>query len=167
MDLITDIIIHPCPNFNDGLAKQPLKLGYEWVIKSHFYGYVITVQCPNLEASVVNLCWQKWPHVNNIQNISCISTVIGWFYKCLCLSLIRWPELAEMLHIFKITNTDEYFNSACDYNDFENDKAYFWLIRSLFSHHFCTLSDIWTIKCECYRFHDLDVLYPWYRRGNR
>ena len=29
------VITHPCPNFNGGLAKPPLKLGHGWVITPH------------------------------------------------------------------------------------------------------------------------------------
>ena len=31
-DVIVWLLIHPCPNFNDGLAESPLKLGHGWVI---------------------------------------------------------------------------------------------------------------------------------------
>ena len=30
-----DVITHPCPNFNGGLVKPPLKLGYGWVTTFH------------------------------------------------------------------------------------------------------------------------------------
>ena len=31
------VIIHPCPNFNDGFAKPPLKLRLGWAIASHCF----------------------------------------------------------------------------------------------------------------------------------
>ena len=31
-----DVITHTCPNFNDGLAKLPLKLRHGWVITFHW-----------------------------------------------------------------------------------------------------------------------------------
>ena len=32
-----DIITHPCPNFNGGLVKPPLKLGHGWLITSRCF----------------------------------------------------------------------------------------------------------------------------------
>ena len=39
---VWDAITHPYQNFDCGLGKPPLKLGYGWVITPPFYVYVIT-----------------------------------------------------------------------------------------------------------------------------
>ena len=36
-----DALCHPCPNFNGGLIKPPLKLGHGWVITSHMKQWML------------------------------------------------------------------------------------------------------------------------------
>ena len=37
-----DVITHSCTNFNDGLAKTPLKLDNEWAFIYHYFKNVVT-----------------------------------------------------------------------------------------------------------------------------
>ena len=45
--ILWDVITHPCPNVNGGLANLPLKLGHGWLNSSHFfYKDTSTYPCP-------------------------------------------------------------------------------------------------------------------------
>ena len=62
---------HPCPNFKEGLAKPPLKLGLGWLITSHSKLWKgITYPCRNLRKTMS----VKENHVERVTNAVKVST---------------------------------------------------------------------------------------------
>ena len=52
---IRDVITHPCPNFNGGLAASPLNYGVDELLRHTVCVDVITYPCPKLGDKLVEL----------------------------------------------------------------------------------------------------------------